>query len=278
MLAVVLSLGASLGWGAADFIGGIKSRKLSLLTVLLVSQAVSLLLLASYVAVRAEGPPGGEFLLYAALAGVAEAAAIAALYRGLAVATMSVVAPVSATAPVVPVVAGLALGESLAGLQVAGIVLVVAGLIGTSMEPAESRGPTSAAMSIAYGLVAAVGFGGFYVALDAASEADVAWALVGARVVAVSLFAAAFLVRRPGLGGRAELPALAAIGVIIVFADAFYAVATTEGLLAVVAVLSSLFPIVTIVLARIYLDERLGRAQQVGVAIALAGVLALSAA
>jgi drug/metabolite transporter (DMT)-like permease len=95
-------------------------------------------------------------------------------------------------------------------------------------------------------------------------------------VVAVTLFAAAFLARRPG--GRPELPALMAIGVLIVCADSLYAVASTEGLLSVVAVLSSLFPVVTIALARFYLHERLGRAQQAGVVIALSGVVALSVA
>jgi drug/metabolite transporter (DMT)-like permease len=278
VLAIALSLGASLGWGAADFLGGLKSRSLSLLTVLLVSQVTALALLGVFMLVRWDGPPEGEFLLYAALAGVAEAVGVAALYKGLADGVMSVVAPLAATAPVVPVVAGIAIGESPAALQAVGILLVLAGIVGTSIEPAERKGSGRLGVSLVYGLLAAVGFGAFYVGLDAASEADVPWALLGARVVAVALFAAAFLARRPGTGGRAELPALMAIGVLVVSADSLYAVASTEGLLSVVAVLSSLFPVVTIALARFYLHERLGRAQQVGVAIALSGVVALSIA
>jgi drug/metabolite transporter (DMT)-like permease len=106
----------------------------------------------------------------------------------------------------------------------------------------------------------------------------VAWALLVARLTAVAAFAAIFLARRQPLAVRpAELPVLALIGALIIGADAMYAVATTEGLLSVVAVLSSLYPVVTIALARIVLDERIARPQQLGIAAALCGVVAISA-
>jgi drug/metabolite transporter (DMT)-like permease len=116
-------------------------------------------------------------------------------------------------------------------------------------------------------------------ALDGASEGGVPWALLVARLTTVTVFAIAFLVRRPAVAvRRGELPALALIGALVVGADSMYAVASTKGLLSVVAVLSSLYPVVTIALARCYFRERLRPHQGVGVAAALYGAVAISAA
>jgi drug/metabolite transporter (DMT)-like permease len=203
---------------------------------------------------------------------------VAALYRGLAVGTMSIVAPIAATAPVVPVVAAVALGELPSALQGAGILLAVAGVAIISYSGSERSGSGDAGPSVVFGVLTALGFGGFLVAMDAASEGGVPWALLTARVVSVSAFAAVFVIRRRPLGVRAsELPVLALIGSLIVVADGLYAVASTEGLLSVVAVLSSLYPVVTIALARVYLNERVEGLQQVGVAVALGGVVVISA-
>lgn len=108
MVAIALALGSSLAWGVSDFLGGLKSRTVPLLTVLLVSQGAALVLLAGIVVAAGEPPPGGSFVLFA---GLSEAVGVAALYRGLAVGTMSLVAPAAAMAPVVPLVVGIALGE-----------------------------------------------------------------------------------------------------------------------------------------------------------------------
>jgi drug/metabolite transporter (DMT)-like permease len=135
MLAIALALGSSLVYGVSDFLGGLKSRSTPLLSVLLVSQGAALLMLAVIVAASGEGPPGGEHLLYAVLAGLAEAVGVAALYRGLAVGTMSIVAPVAATAPAVPVVAAIALGELPEPLQGAGIAVALAGVAIISLQP-----------------------------------------------------------------------------------------------------------------------------------------------
>ena len=129
-----LALAASLSWGVGDFLAGLSSRKLQLLTVLVISQAAGLTSLAVLVAVRGSGPPEARYLLYAALAGIAGAIGLAALYRGLAVGSMSVVAPISATAAVIPVVAGLITGERPSGAQGAGIALALAGVVLASRE------------------------------------------------------------------------------------------------------------------------------------------------
>jgi drug/metabolite transporter (DMT)-like permease len=299
VLAIVLALGSSLLYGVSDFLGGLKSKSLPLLWVLLISEGSALMLLALIVPASGEGAPSGEYFGYAVLAGVAEAVGVAALYRGLAVGVMSIVAPVAATAPVVPVVVAVFLGEEPSPIQGIGIVAALAGIAiiswGTRPEvqppvrcpPGEVPGASAgrfgvspeAGTGILFGLLTALGFGGFLVGMDAASECGVPWALLVARLTSVIAFATAFLVTRPPLTvRRSELPVLALIGFLIIGADTLYAVATTEGLLSVVVVLSSLYPAVTIALARVYLNERLQRLQQVGVAAALGGAVAIAAA
>jgi drug/metabolite transporter (DMT)-like permease len=279
VLAIALALGSSLVYGVSDFLGGLKSRSLQLLSVLLISQASALVLLAINVIARGEGPPDGSFLLYGGIAGLCEAVGIAAFYRGLAVGVMSVVSPIAATAPAAPVVAAVALGELPSLLQGFGIALALAGIAIISLEPGEGGTSRTLAPSILFGLLTALGFGGFLVAMDAASEGGVPWALLMARSASVAIFIAAFLLTRARIGvPAAEVPVLLLIGVLIIAADAMYAVASTEGLLSVVAVLSSLYPVVTIVLARYFLQERLDRHQQVGAAASLTGAVVISAA
>jgi drug/metabolite transporter (DMT)-like permease len=279
VLGIALALGSSLVYGVSDFLGGLKSRSIPLLAVLLISQSSALVLLAINVIARGEGPPDERFLLYGALAGLCEAVGVAAFYRGLAVGVMSVVSPIAATAPVVPVVAAVILGELPSFLQGIGILQAMAGIAIISLEPGGRGARRDLAPSILFGLLTALGFGGFLVAMDAASEGGVPWALLTARGAAVAAFTLVFLLTRPRLGVRsAELPVLVLIGVLIIAADSMYAVASTEGLLSVVAVLSSLYPVVTILLARYYLKERLKRHQQLGAAASLSGAVLISAA
>jgi drug/metabolite transporter (DMT)-like permease len=279
VVAVALALGSSLAWGISDFLGGLKSRSVALLTVLLVSQGTALILASVLVISRGEAPPGGAFLLYAALAGLSETLGVAALYRGLAVGVMSIVAPIAATAPVVPVVVGIVLGELPAPLQAAGIALAVAGIVATACRrrAAEVTRPVLAS-SVVFGLLTAIGFGSFYVAMDAASEGEIPWALLVARLTAVAVFVGVIALTRSRIAvRRSDLPVIAAIGVLVIAADSMYATATTHGLLSVVAVLSTLYPVVTIALARAYLQERIERAQQLGIAMTLCGVVAIAA-
>jgi drug/metabolite transporter (DMT)-like permease len=278
VLAVGLALASSLAYGISDFLGGLQSRSAALLSVLVVSQTTALVLLSVIVISRGEGPPGAVFLLFAALAGLSEAVGVAALYRGLAVGAMGVVAPVGATAPVVPVAAGIALGEVPTPLQVGGIVLAIAGIALTSLGRASGEAARGVlASSLFFGVFSALGFGGFFAFMDAASEGDVPWALLVARLTAVTVFVGAMLLTRSPLAVRgARLPAIASIGVLIVVADSMYAISSTLGLLGVIAVLSSLYPLVTVALARVCLRERVGRLQLVGIAACLCGVVAIS--
>jgi drug/metabolite transporter (DMT)-like permease len=130
-----------------------------------------------------------------------------------------------------------------------------------------------------FALLSAVGFGCFFLAIDRASNTDVLWAVCVNRTVSVMLLGAALLIARPRLGiGVRDMRTLAIVGVLDILANGFFALAATKGLVSVVAVLASLYPVVTVALARVVLKERLRAIQRVGAALALAGVALISAA
>ena len=239
--------------------------------------AIGLLVVVAIVGVRAEPMPGGHDMLLAGVSAFAGISGLTAFYRGMAVGTMSVVAPISATAAVIPITVGVATGERPSTVQAVGLAMAFVGVVLASREPA-AESERRAVKGVGFALMAAVGFGTFFVLMDAASDADPYWAIMVNRVVGVTLVATAFLLLRPKpLPGRADIPALVAIGVLDVGANGLFAVATTEGLVSVVATLASLYPVVTILLARYVLHERLAPSQQFGVACALAGVAAIGA-
>jgi drug/metabolite transporter (DMT)-like permease len=229
--------------------------------------------------VVADELPSRSAVAWAALAGSAGIVALGAFYRALAIGTMSVVAPISATAAAVPVLVGLAEGERPGGLQIAGMAAALAGVILASREPVEEGCPPANRAAIGLALVAAAGFGTFFVGIDRASAtAEVPWVIVVQRCCSVSLLVIATLVVRPSLPrDGASLLVLAAVGLLDLGANGLYALATTHGLLSVVSVLGSLYPAVTVVLARFVLAERIARVQELGVVLALAGVIAISA-
>ena len=278
MLAVALGLAASLSWGISDFLGGLKSRTLELLGVLLPSQGAGLVLVAAIVALRAEPVPGGRHVAYACLSGLAGAVGLAAFYRGLAVGAMAVVAPISGTAAAIPVAFGLITGERPSGLQAVGIGLAIAGVALASRELPEEGGGPRVAAGVGLALLSALGFGSFFVAMDAASGPDLFWAIFFNRATSVTALVLAALALRPRLRpSRADLGVLLSIGLLDISANALFAAASTRGLVSLVAVLASLYPVVTVLLARLVLGERVRRVQQAGVAAALAGVALISA-
>jgi drug/metabolite transporter (DMT)-like permease len=229
--------------------------------------------------VVADELPSWSAVGWAALAGSAGIVALGAFYRALAIGTMSVVAPISATAAAVPVLVGLAEGERPGGLQIAGMVAALAGVILASREPVEEGCPPANRAAIGLALVAAAGFGTFFVGIDRASAtAEVPWVIVVQRCCSLTLLVIAALAVRPSLPrDGASLLVLGAVGLLDLGANGLYALATTKGLLSVVSVLGSLYPAVTVVLARFVLAERIARVQEVGVVLALAGVVAISA-
>jgi drug/metabolite transporter (DMT)-like permease len=281
MLAAVLALASSLSWGLSDFLGGLQSRRYSVLAVLALSQGLALVVLLTAIAAGAPTAHDGAATAWAAASGVFGLVGLSAFYRALAIGRMSIVAPLSATGVFIPVLVGLASGERPRSLQLAGMVLATVGVVLAGREApapdAEARRASRTAVLLA--LLAAVGFGSFFAGIDRAEEsADLVWVLAAARGPSVLVLLAVCAVRRPSLPSSPRaLATIAAIGLLDLLANLLFVLATGRGLLSVVGVLGALYPAVTVVLARALLHERLTRAQDAGVLVTLAGVVALAA-
>jgi drug/metabolite transporter (DMT)-like permease len=283
-MSALLALVSSLLWGCSDFFGGTASRRLPVPTVLALSQLTGLVLLALLAAATGALDTPRGYVVPAAIAGATGVLALGMFYRALSIGTMGVVAPVAALGVAVPVLVGLARGEQPSSWQVAGIVVAVVGVVLASGPElsGEGRGG-SAALLLAVG--AAIGFGVVLLfvadASDGSDSGAVVMTLVTMRVVSVLLLTALLVAsaRRQGwdLGvARADLPLLAMIGIADAGANGTYAIASRSSLVSVAAVLASLYPVVTALLAYRIHAERLRRIQVAGVAVSIAGVALLA--
>jgi drug/metabolite transporter (DMT)-like permease len=298
----LLALAASALWGTSDFGGGLISRKLHPSAAVLISQALALAgLLALLPFVRV---PLGSYMLTAAAAGVVATLSLAAFYRAMADAPISLVAPITAAGTAIPVLAGIARGEHLGPLQLAGIVVTIVGIVlasgpefrsgtvlaqgddppdppGTAPAPGDDPPdpPALRRQAIGYAVAASVGFGVAYTLLALAAGTSLYGTLLSQRIG--GLLALGPIVLRAGILRQAKLTAkrlgaLALIGGCDIAANGSYAFAASHGDLSVAAVLASLYPVVTALLARGILAERLRPVQSIGVVAAIGGVLLLS--
>ena len=276
MAAVLLALAASASWGVSDFLGGLKARSVPVLTVLAVAQPAGFVITAVVILVRWDSPPGGLSILWAVLSGVGGAIGIGALYRGLAVGSMGIVAPITSTSPLIPLTVGLARGERPGTIQLAGIAVAMIGVAFAGWERGSAgiRGRASTGAGLA--LLAAVSLGASQVGLEAASNEDPYWATFVLRIAMTAMIGAVVLRRRPPAPGGVW-PMLAFIGALDSGATIVFAIATTKGLFSVVAVLASLYPVLVALLARVVLGERLTLLQRGGALAAIAGAGAISA-
>jgi len=224
--------------------------------------------------VSGEPLPDAGQMLWAAAAGIAELLGFACFYRAMAIGDMGIVAPITGTAALVPLAIDLAAGHPPGALSLAGVVLAVTGVVLAS----STRGQRAhAARGAALAVLAALAFGLFFVGMDAASTAGVWWPVVINRTASlVLLLVVALASGRPPLVARSALPAAALVGVLDVAANALYVAALGHGLAGVVSVLSSLYPVTTVVLAWVVLRERASSLQRLGVLGALAGVALVS--
>jgi drug/metabolite transporter (DMT)-like permease len=301
LLGVVLGLLAGFTYGAADFIGGLASRRSSAVSVVVISQVAGLLALLLLVGLLPKSAPTVADIGWGSAAGLAGAAGITFLYRGLAIGRMSLVSPVTAViAAMIPFVWGLVFGERPSLLAVAGVALALIAVILVSVsehpgDPVSNAAPglvgilpavparaSTTALNLPPGLVEAVisglGVGAFYVLLARTGPNAGLWPLAGSRSASIAVllvFAAAG--RRTLAPAQGAYPAIVLSGVIDMLANAFYLLATRHGLLALVAVLASLYPASTVLLARVILKERLTLVQLGGVACALAAVAGIAA-
>jgi uncharacterized membrane protein len=272
----VLALLSSVMWGAADFLGGTLTRRAHAVAVVASSQVLSLLVVLPFaVATGAFADPAG-YLPWALAAGTIGMVSLVAFYAALATGTMGVVAPITATGVIVPVAIGLVGGDRPGPVQLVGVVLAIAGVVlasGPEIRDVETGQARGGARSLLLALGAAVGFGLVLWLLSEGGHYSVTMTLVTQRsaslVIAVVLV---LTIRSTGGLTRRDVPLLLLIGVGDATANGLYTLASRSGLLSLVAVLGSLYPVVTVLGARFVHDERMRPVQIAGVTSALAGV------
>jgi len=265
---------ASVAWGVADFLGGLKSRTVPVLVVLLLAQVSGVLAIGLAVAIAGNAPPAS--VLWAALAGLFGTLGLASFYRGMAVGAISVVAPIAAVGAIVPVVFGIATGDDVSRPQGIGFGLALSGVALASFERHEA-GAIRIAAGVPWAIAAVVGFGGYYVPMHEASEQDFLWAALVFRITVALVAVTAWLVVRPPIrAARGHLGAIMMIGILDTAGNTLFAAASSQGEVSVVSVLATLYPVTTVALAALVLSERIDRLQLVGVASAIVGVVLIS--
>ena len=274
-MAVVLSLLASLTWGTADFLGGTATRRLPVATVVAISQAFALAGVAVVAVVSSAYDAPAGYVGWALLGAGCGVVGLTAFYTALATGTMGVVAPIAALGVVVPVVVGLAQGDRPSSLQAAGVVVAVVGVV---LASGPEIGSGAGRRPLLLAAVAAGGFGAVIVFVARGARSDTVMTLLVMRAASVFLMLLGAAVGGLVVRARAgDLPLLAAVGAGDVGANAMFAVASTRGLLSVVSVLSSLYPAVTVLLARLVHSERMQARQYLGVVATLTGVALIAA-
>ena len=280
-MSAVLALLSSLVWGGSDFLGGTVTRRLPGPSVVGVSQLVALLALVPLAAVTGALDSPRTYVAPGVLAGLVGSTALLAFYRALAAGTMGVVAPIAALGVLLPVGVGLVRGEAPTAVQVVGIAVAVVGVVLASGPELSGR---AGARPVVFALVAAAGFGVVIALIAQGSRGGlgtVLMTLVTMRLTSVLGLTAMLVMTAPTRGWelgvvRRDLPLLALIGVGDAGANYLYGLASRGDLLSVVAVLGSLYPVVTVLLAWRLQHERLRRVQALGVAATLLGVALLA--
>lgn len=282
-MGVLLALVAAGCWGASDFGGGLLGRRLghdSAVALSFATQGFGLLLLTPIALVFGGTMASGDLWLGTA-AGAGGSLALIALYRGLAIGRMGMVAPITgAVAAAAPALLSPIIDESPSALAWVGVVAAVAAIVLVAREPAA---PADAPAATTQGLgppglieavLAGTGFAMVYILLDRTSEASNLLALIPMKISATILLGGLLLARRESAAMlRPELGLVALVGVLDNGANVAYLLATRQGLLAAVAVIASLYPVGTVLLARAILNERLAAHQQVGLVVAIGAIV-----
>jgi drug/metabolite transporter (DMT)-like permease len=268
---LLFALGASLAWGVGDFFGPLISRTLGVLPVLMWAQVGGVIAILVAVAVRAQGPAGWG-VLYAIGAAFGGMLGLFAYYRGMVAGAMSVVAPVAGVSAVIPVIFGIATGDDPSVPQVAGVAAALAGVGLASLEHHEGRRRVAAGVGLA--LLAACGFGFYFPWMHAAGRVDFWWASAVFRTTALLLVASAVASRRIDVRlSRRNVAIAAVVGIVDTVGNVCFAASSKHGLVSLTAVLASLYPIVTVLLAASILRERVAPLQRAGIALTLTGVV-----
>lgn len=276
---ILLALGSAAMYGAADFLGGLASRRAGTIAIVVLSQFAGLVALVLMLPFLPPSAPARGDWIWGAAAGVAGGTGVALLYRALAIGTMAIVAPITAVCAVtIPVAAAIAFGDRPGPLTMGGIVLAVIAIVLVSQPnaaPTGSNAPASAGTrGAATALASGVAIGLFFLALARTNSHAGMWPLVAARSVSFGLFGAIALVLRMPMRMPADVARTAVLGgVLDMLANLLYLLATRRGPLSVAVTLSSLYPASTVLLARTVLEERLSARQVAGIVCALVAVI-----
>jgi len=278
-MVIALAAASALFYGLGDFSGGYAAGKSKVLSVLVVSQACGLLTALLAIAFTRPGAPGAADLVWGLTGGVAGAFGIVTLYRGIAKGVVAIVSPTAAlVSAVLPIAVGLALGDEPGALAFVGMGLCVPAVVLLSLGPKggeSGRGGVKA--SLVHGLIAGLGFGLFYVALSRPGVGSGFWPLVAARLASITVAIVVMLARRERLvvnrGGR--IAAMLA-GVLDMAANFLFVLASGAGMLSIVAVIVSLYPAPTVLMARLVFKERFGPVRILGLLLTLAGLALIS--
>ena len=272
-MSALFALVASALWGSADFLGGTLTRRNTALDVVLSTQAVALVVLLVWAPLSGDLQLTGAHVAWSVAAGLVGLLALGSFYRALADGTMGVVAPIAATGVVLPLAVGMLTGDRPSTLQLVGIGCAVTGVVAAGgPDFRAARDGRASRRPLALAVVAALGFGAIMWFIAEGGETSLVTTLLGMRLTSVvCLVAVALAIRRGPRLAVVDLPWVVLVGVLDLGANAAYGVATQDSTLSIAAVLASLYPVVTVLLARRFHAERLSRTQTVGATAAILG-------
>jgi drug/metabolite transporter (DMT)-like permease len=277
-VAILLAGLSALMYGAGDFCGGMGARKSPILAVLAFSQLTGLVVAVATALVMRQQLPGPADQAWGAVAGVCGAAGLAALYTAIATTPVAVASPVAAvTGAIIPVLLGLSLGDRPGPLGWAGIVLAFPAIVLLTWAPAGRTGSTLVRRAALLGALAGLGFGLFFFAVSRTSRLSGLWPLVAARVTTMTVVALfALFTRRTLRPARGAFPVILLSGALDMGANIAFLLASRLGMLSVVAVVTSLYPGPTVLLAWAVFREHMSAARVAGLALAVTGVALIS--
>jgi drug/metabolite transporter (DMT)-like permease len=283
-MATILALAAAVLYGGSDFLGGAAARRAHVLAVLTVAAPFGAVVMLA-AAIAAGGPPTAAGAGWAVAGGAVGAAGLIVFYQGLAAGPMSVVAPLSAlVATLLPVAVAVASGERRGPFVYAGALICLAAIVLVSMEGRAGNRPAQprrALRALGYGAGAGMAFGIFFLCLASAGKSGVFWPVTAARVAGTTVMLSIAIARgiRPGprLLSPRVLVTAAVAGAADAAANVCYVLATRDGMFGIAVILTSLYPGVTVLLARVVLGERMQMVQRLGLLLAGAGVILVTA-
>ena len=277
MNTILFSLLACCAWGTSEFLGGMKNRSVPLLVLLIGMELSGLLVIIIIVFLFAGEVPDLKYILYAITAGTFGIIGVASIFHGMSIGTIGVVSTIGATSTIIPILYDLLTGNRLSFCQGAGIVLAIGGIVLLTEGKISLNKKTYLTASAGFAVAGAFFFGLYFIFIDLASNQDPYWAACFSRVATITIIGTGIAIKRPTYHlTKSDVSIIVVIGLFDACGVVAFNMATTFGLVGIVSVIASLYPIITIMLARIFLKEKMNTFQKIGVLGAMAGVALIS--